>query len=1052
MTSSTSNNFQVYNASAGSGKTFTLVKEYLKILLGSIDAFRFQYVLAITFTNKAAAEMKTRVLENLHSISEGEKTDLSILLKVELNLDDDVIKQRASRVLNNILQRYGAFNITTIDSFTHRIIRNFSFDLGLDVNFEVEMDANQLLSDAVDLLISQIGTDKDLTKVLIDFALEKANDDKSWDIGMDLKNMAKVLLNEDDTIHLKKLELKSLSDFQALNKNLKKEQKNLNVNAKTISKRALELIDSNGLAKGVYNRNSFVNHFVKLQTGIEKTAFFEKSKLKSNIESGAVYNKNAHDKHPNLALVEDELLQLYNQTEQLYIAYKRMDLVLKNLIPLAALKYVNTSLEELKNRNNIRLNAEFNQLISNQIKDEPAPFIYERLGEKFRYYFIDEMQDTSALQWQNLTPLIENALVSETIDQQSGSLLLVGDAKQSIYRWRGGKAEQFIDLSDESIDSPFSIQKSVSNLDTNYRSYSEVVQFNNSFFSYISSFFKNEQYQALYKEGNDQLENSKKGGYVSLSFIPPKDEEGEVLYPEKVYDIIESLKSQFQLGEMCVLVRKKDEGKAIADYLTVKNIAIVSSETLLLNSNDEVQFVINILLYINRSEDQESLALVLMYLINLLELDLDTHSLMTRFLSKDLNEFFENLKEIGIEFQIDLFNKLSLYQGVEYIINSFGLSESTNAYLIAFLDLVLACGNKKNFSLDEFIEYWELKKDTLSISMPNDIDAVKIMTIHKSKGLEFPVVIYPNRLTLLDSNREKVWFEDLDKNTFLNFESAYINVSKDLRNLGGYGSELYHKIEQQQHLDNINLLYVAMTRAAEQLYVISDYSYSNTSLESSKKGTDLFVNFLSDKRLWDESKLDYEFGNAQRVSPKSQQGSTVENLSRKIVFDSAREKGVSVVSRSAILWDTEQERAIQYGNLIHELFAQVQGKSDIEMVVQNALEEGSVAMSDVAEIQELMLAVVNHPQLSEYYIEGVEVLNEKEFLTLEKKILKPDRIVLNSQRATIIDYKTGLPKKSHEAQIKQYMEMLKAVGFVVDKSVLIYLEPDLKVVEVSMDF
>ncbi|GAB1308047.1 UvrD-helicase domain-containing protein [Urechidicola sp. KH5] len=1055
MTNSTNQNFQVYNASAGSGKTFTLVKEYLKILLSSTDAYRFQNVLAVTFTNKAAAEMKIRVLENLHAISEGESSDLGVALVNELGLTQDTMQQRASKVLFNILQRYGAFNITTIDSFTHRIIRNFSFDLGLDVNFEVEMDANQLLSDAVDLLISQIGSNKDLTQVLLDFALEKANDDKSWDIAMDLKNMANVLLNEDNIIQLKKLESKSLSDFNALKKNLKREQKILNKRALEIGVHAIELIQSNGLGKGVFRGNYFVKHFEKLQNGIEATAFFDKSKLKHNIENNSIYNKDVHSKFPNLAVLEAVLFKLYNESEQLYISYKRMGLVLKNLIPLATLKYINASLEDLKNRNNIRLNAEFNQMISNQIKDEPAPFIYERLGEKFRYYFIDEMQDTSALQWQNLIPLIENALVSETLDEQTGKLLVVGDAKQSIYRWRGGKAEQFIDLADQNSSSPFSIEKSVANLETNYRSYSEIIKFNNAFFSYLSSFFKDDQYHKLYSKGNRQLENSKKGGYVSLSFISPKGEDGEVLYPSKVYETIRSLRNQFQLREMCVLVRKKDEGKAVADYLTEKNIPIVSSETLLLKSNTEVQFLIHLLKYIHHSEDQESLVLALLYLINHKKLEGDVHDYVTRLISKDVNEFFEKLKEIEIDFQIDLFNKLSLYGALEYIINVFRLTELTNAYLIAFLDVILACGNKKNYSLEEFLEYWELKKDALSIAMPDDLDAVKIMTIHKSKGLEFPVVIYPNRLTLKDTKREKVWFEDLDAELYQNFRAAYVNVSKDIANLNNYGASLYHLIEQQQYLDNINLLYVAMTRASEQLYVISDYTSFNGSLETSKKGTDLFINYLTtldDANRWVDARMEYEFGSNQRVSHSVAIKNKVEELPSKIIIDSARNNSISVVSKSAILWDTDQEKAIHYGNLIHELFSQVYTVLDIDLVLDSALEDGLISKNEIATIRKMMLTVVNHPSLSGYFEDRLEVLNEKEFLTNEKRLLKPDRVVIKDGKVIVIDYKTGIEKESYEAQVQAYMKLLGDIGYQVDKGLLVYLDSQLKIIEVPFDF
>ena len=255
--------FQVYNASAGSGKTFTLVKEYLKILLSSEDSYRFQKILAITFTNKAAAEMKDRVLQNLKDFSRGEKNDMAPVIVEELSITNEIFLKRSKRVLKSILRNYSAFNITTIDSFTHRIIRNFAFDLGLSMNFDVEMDSVSLLDEAVDLMISKIGIDKDLTKVLIDFSLEKTEDDKSWDISRELKEFSKVLLNENHINQLKKLNNKTLQDFTELKIHLNKKNKTIESEFIEIGRKGLEIIDSMNLEHNDFYRSMLPNHFKK---------------------------------------------------------------------------------------------------------------------------------------------------------------------------------------------------------------------------------------------------------------------------------------------------------------------------------------------------------------------------------------------------------------------------------------------------------------------------------------------------------------------------------------------------------------------------------------------------------------------------------------------------------------------------------------------------------------------------------------------------------------------------------------------------------------------
>ena len=1037
--------FQVYNASAGSGKTFTLVKEYLKILLSTDDIFRFQNILAITFTNKASAEMKERVLQNLKEFSEGKRNDMFVNLTEEIVVSNEVLHQRSKRVLNSILQNYSAFNITTIDAFTHRIIRNFSFDLGLSLNFDVEMDVNSLLEEAVDLLISKIGLNKDLTQVLIDFSLEKADDDKSWDISHDLKEFAKILLNENDTKQLKKLENKTVQDFTDLKRQLKKSNLTIENQFIEIGKKALNIIGENNIKEGVYKASYFPKHFENLVNDFSKCKFFDQSKLKFNIENNNIYNKGAIEKFSDvLEKVEPELNGLYFQSEQLYQKYTKNNLVLKSLIPLAVLKHINQSLNEIKAQNNIRLNAEFNQLISDKIKNEPAPFIYERLGEKFRYYFIDEMQDTSELQWQNLIPLIENALTSETLEGDQGNLMLVGDSKQAIYRWRGGKAEQFIDLTEE--ENPFPVEKTIKTLETNYRSYSEIIDFNNQFYSHISTFFKNEKHQKLYIEGNQQKKTTKDGGFVQISFVEKEkdDEEKDLIFPKKVLEIIQNIGSNFELGDICVLVRKKKEGFAVANYLAENNIDIVSSETLLLKNNKTVAFMINLMSFLYNSEDTKSLVNALYFLSEKTEFRSDKHNFIVELINKNTQEIFEDLKNYGFFFNERTFVSLPFYDSIEYIIRSFDLVKIPNAFVLAFLDFVLEYQQRKGSDLSGFLEFWGQKKENLCITIPEGQNAVKIMTIHKSKGLEFPVVIYPYDMDMYREIKPKIWYDKFDKKRFSNFETSLVDYSKKLNYIGEDGERFYSERREEIELDSLNLLYVATTRAVEQLYIVSEKKTKCNDLESARFYSDLLVGFLknqTDKNSWQEEKSEYNFGDKTRVFSKEETQSENKFTTQKEFITSPwSNHDISIVANASKLWGTNQERAIGYGNLIHEILSKIFTIDDVENVIQQYVFEGIINKKAAELIKNKTLEVLNHPLLKSYFAPNWLVLNEQELISKDKSRHIPDRIIIKNNEAVIIDYKTGIPKAQHHIQLKKYNNTLKEMGYKVSENLLVYID------------
>ena len=1045
-----SSQFQVYNASAGSGNTFTLVKEYLRILLSTKDSFRFQNILAITFTNKAAAEMKERVLKSLQDFSEGNEKALLSILETEIKLPQDVLKIRAKLVLNSILQNYSAFNITTIDSFTHRLIRSFAFDLGLSMNFDVEMDSGALLDEAVDVLISKIGEDKDLTQVLIDYSLDKTDDDKSWDISNDLKDFANILLNENHVSNLRLIENKSIEDFSKLKKQLKKEIATIQKELTEIGKQGLEIIETTGLDPKDFYRSMLPTHFLNLAFDLTKAKFFDQSKLKDRIDEHNFYAKSkSEDIKATIESILPSLLELYSNAEKLYQKDVLNNLVLKSLIPLAVLKQINSSLQEIKDQNNIRLISEFNQLISDKIKDEPAPFIYERIGEKFKYYFIDEMQDTSQFQWQNLIPLIENALVSESISGDKGSLMLVGDAKQAIYRWRGGKAEQFIDLYQEEKQDPFSISKEVKNLDTNYRSCAEIIEFNNQFFTHISDFLGSESYKELYINGNHQEKTEKNGGYVQLSFveIEKADKEKALAFPKQVFSIIQKLDPSFKKRDICVLVRTRKQGMEVSDYLASMNISIVSSETLLLKNNEGIDFIINILVSIQFPEKKDAMANALYFIGK--SNSKAIHQFINDRIHLENNTIFQSLLDIGFEFDQYEFSSLPFYDGLEYLLRSFKLVHGIDVFIQSFLDFVLEYEQKRGFGLNDFLEHWERKQNSLSVSVPEGQDAVKIMTIHKSKGLEFPVVIFPYDLDIYREVKPKIWYDGLGSKDFLGFESSLIDFSKKVSYIDEIGTKAYNKRREELELDNLNLLYVALTRPVEQLYIISQKNGKEKELEEATSYAHLFIDFLknnSKDTAWSEEEIVYHFGNPKRTNLETKDTQEYNLIMpEKFISSSWKNQNISIVANSSKLWDSENEVAIDYGNLVHEILSKIKTFNEVNEVIEKYLFEGFLDSERALELEEIINSIVNHPLLKGYYKEGIAIINEQEMISQDKLIQIPDRLVVEDGKMTILDYKTGKPHKKYEVQLQNYALTLSNMGYDVERKILVYIDTQISV-------
>ena len=1047
----TGSSFSIYNASAGSGKTFTLVKAFLSKLILSNKPDFFKHILAITFTNKAVGEMKERILESLFAFSDSkileQDNTMFLLICRETQLSEIEVHKRAKNAVNYILHNFSSFDVETIDRFNHRLIRTFARDLKLPTNFEVSLDVETLMAEAIDRLISKVGLDPHLTALILDFSFEKVEDDKSWDISSDLKKISRLLYNENDLPHVEKLKNKTLSDFISLKTHLFQRMQQIENELIEESKTFFKILSDNSLENSDFSRGSVPNYFKKI------------SEKNFDVLTGAIWQQNLGESNlypqkasPEAKLTLDRLspqiVTIFNRTKALIFQFQFVETLLRNVNALSLINSIYKEYTSLQVEKNVLPISEFNSRIHNQIKDQPAPFIYERLGEKYKHYFIDEFQDTSQLQWNNLKPLIENALSQSDEKNIPGSLLLVGDAKQSIYRWRGGDPDQFIGLYDSLNPFPFTT-KEVLNLETNFRSYDAIIGFNNSFFSFISNMFGSKNHRELYASGNSQNTNYKSGGYVSISFLEAGNKtESDEVYPAKVLEIVlAQLEKGYSKKDICVLVRKNNQGVVIAEYLANKEIQVISSEALLLENAPEIGFIINILKLIQNFEDNKSKADSLYFLHSHLLIDKEKHDFINTFLPLSKTLFGKKLMKYNINFDFNTPTITPLYELCEKICQTFLLSEKRVAYLQSFLELVFEFSATESTTINDFLEFWEIKRGKTSIEMSSQIDAVSIMTVHKAKGLEFPVVIYPYADDDLYSFRfDKIWFP-LDKQEFSGFSEMLVPVTKSLENFGEQGTEMYEAHKRKAELDKINVIYVAMTRAVEHLFVLSNIK----NIEKENTTTSLFYAYLNNQNVWDESKTEYEFGNPTK--PITTEGGDIKKetiTAEKFVFTNPYRNIIQIATNKSNLWNTHKEKAIEKGDLLHDLLSVIINRKDIENALELFLLEGRISAEQSQKLSLLLEKIFTHPLLSPFYDDGAEAVNEMEIFTKENESLRPDRINYISKNAvTIIDYKTGTESPAHRQQIQKYGRILTEMGFEVKEMLLVYIKEKIEVIPIK---
>ena len=1038
--------FRVYNASAGSGKTFALTVAFLDKILQAKTDDAYKKLLAITFTNKAVAEMKNRILNTLESFAKGEFEGAVLDLAQEIlkgsNMTQPQLQAKSQDVLVHLLHHYAQFHVETIDRFNHRLLKTFSKDLKLSSNFEVSLETGVLLAEAVDALIDQAGRDPQITDLLVSFALNKTEDSKSWDIAFDLNKTAWMIVQENDAPYLARLKDIPLEQFIEFTQKLRERKQILDTLMREFARSLLDLCEGHGILFEHLSYGSFIKVMQEVLDPKQTPNFERKWLLKLLEPDPALGPRPTFYKKTAPAEVKAAVDDLYDTVVETLVQIHRAHIqsihlknTLNQLVPLTVVEAIEKEFERIKKENNTLVISDFNKLLSEEIQSQPAPFIYERLGERFTHYFIDEFQDTSSLQWQNLLPLIQNNLAQADPKNPKHSLMIVGDPKQSIYRWRGGHPEQFIDLA--LGKSPDLQPPQIVSLDTNYRSHQDIVSFNNELYTFAADYLPKKDHAALYAQGNAQNIHHKKSGFVAIEFLDKKDQEDDSkdqLYFARIEQIVtEQLERGRSLGELCVLARDNKTCSKIGAYLSERGFAVVSEEALLIQNNPVVLALID-LGYLSANPYQKRPRARLGNFL------FDTHkplgsrmSFLSRMTQDALVEFHAVLTELDIDFALNKMAAMGLYDRFAYALNQFGWGLSDSAFVTQFMDWVFQYAKRPQATIWQLLAQWEQDKDNLSLSSGTGQEAIQIMTIHKAKGLEFPVVILPYAHESFNPTKVgHVWYPFPEEG----FDYLPVRYSAHLAQYSPEGKDIDAQLRETYFFDTLNLYYVGTTRPTEELYVLCDKLGEDSKSLSFNR---LLKDFLTAKGRWQEGLHQYAFGALPKIEASVKKSSKTLKAPLQIVTPEQHPISMVPERRASGYWF---DVGIGFGSLFHELMALVIQAEDR----LNALDQISLKYRlDPDQKQKAMGLVeqtVEHPELAYLYRGGHEVFVERSIIT-PRGVLRPDRInMIGQNQAVVLDYKTGGAKPQDKDQIIAYGEGLKAMGIEVKAHLIVYLRQD----------
>ncbi|WP_312994763.1 UvrD-helicase domain-containing protein [Chryseobacterium flavum] len=1044
------NSYTVINASAGSGKTYALVQRLLMICLRYPNQQQsIRNILALTFTNKAANEMKERILTWLGNFSAEnyiENKDLKNIQKAfedqGLKITIDELHHRSKKLLDYILHNYSTLNIGTIDRFNSRLVRSFSYELGLAKNFNLEIEAEPFLIEAVDKMLDQIGENEIISNSFMDYVDYSLENNERINLNKSLYDSAKEFVKDIHYEHLKNNKSFDDAHYENIKNILRKEIVFHKKQSAELAVKSVELFKSRGIeiedfAQG---KNGIGGFFIKVtdfyqqkRPGFPFPTTQEESVV-SNYRKGA----SSKSKHKETEIFEilDQLLENRMQLILWYIETQKKEKILSALLPLKVNKDIQDELKKIEEENDLVLLSKFNILINENLKDEPSAFIYEKVGSQFQHYFFDEFQDTSELQWQNFVPLRDHSVSSENT-----SFTLVGDPKQSIYRFRGGESKLMLDIINKKEFSPKEADLLV--LKDNWRSARNIVKFNNELYRYHSEELEDE-HKNIFGTDAEQSPRSQIEGRVKVNLIEnlTNDEFYNDTSEKMRKDIQECLNNGFKFSDITILCRGNFDifsysqklGNLKVTYCGAEtNIKTISDKGLTLELSNTLKAVIEFLRWEINPKNKHCLIMMMYYLNTLgkihmadftLEmkeiLDIENHEEILRFIQQ----------KYSLQLKQDNFPRFNLYNFIEYYINEFSVENKETDFLLNFMEMLFNFTQTAGVSTKEFLKYWDEEASSYTIQASENIDAIQIMTIHKSKGLEFPIVFIP----MMNKNRDNEftnWFD-----THGNDALKSVNVNQFSKNLEVYDEEiqLFNKKNSYKNLiDRLCLQYVATTRPVEQLFFyLQKANKTSNNLE--------LLEFFNSKNINQSDEFDLYEVSPEILRKHTKDKSSLYTTQNIQDLKNVNEKNTSIkIATPSKNYQVRNEK-VRIGLFVHELLSKINTQKDISKVLESYMLDGQITLEEKKEIQETLHGIVR--TYADFFDEKWEVINEKDIMISENgesHISRPDRILKSEEGYIIVDFKTGEEKTRDEAQIQGYRNILESLGKKVLKTQIIYL-------------
>ncbi len=1031
-------NFKIFRSSAGSGKTYTLTREYLKLALSSPrlgqEVVRDDYfcrILAITFTNDAAKEMRDRIVSELDKLANAEPDSdkLHELFKeIHQEYPDSIetiaeLKNRCQNVLKAILHNYSDFAVLTIDSFISRLSQSFKRDLGLPYNYELELELDSAINTAVEELLMLAGRPehKDLTKWLIRFLRNQLDEGKTWDIKKSVVHTAKALFDEKKAElveAIKSIDIQEFGAFEIHIQSLKAEFKKQII---ALASTGLEKIAQSGLVAEDFKSKSIYLYFEKHKD------FDNRNTATATLQQQADERDFSKQTSPKRLLVQQispELAEIFERIEKLKREkegqYILLDELSKHIYQFGLLRMIWELLEQRNFQQERVQLADLHKRIAQVVENEPVPFIYERLGERFYHIMIDEFQDTSLLQWQNLLVLVCNALSHGTVS------LVVGDAKQAIYRWRGGRASMLIDLPEipfttniqKKQNAQIMVQEANSQvLGRNFRSAPDIVEFNNAFFDFLRSQYA-QDYPLLVDYYKNPTQKPVKTGRGSVHV-----EECEEHVQRSGEVVGQWIKQGVPLQDIAILCNTNLQAVALSKHLLGLGINVVTAESLKVNQSPSVRLLVSMLKVLDNPTDAENKGYFLLQLKAMRQTDIDDQILAQAAQRSSIYRIFELLRN---HFFIDINEKelffLPLFQKIIELVRLLGLpyNQGEQPFIQKFIDYALEFSEKKSQSLSDFLADFQ-SNEKLSINLSQGVEAVKVMTIHKSKGLQFPFVLIPFAHWKLYKVNQEVWAKWPDS-PIETFPYAILKVNKSFEEtaLGN----LLREEKNQEIIEQINKLYVAMTRAEVAMHIL---------YKKPQKGN--VAQLLSDFCLHKGSNF---FGVEQPTFEPS--GLAQSDVFEAFQYRPLKDFGVRLDTApiDEHLAFTERER----GEIVHALMERINSPQDVVEVFAH-ISTTKLNRDDCQRLIHNLKAIFSQEQVLECYSDKALILNESEIIYKENgitKILRPDRVVLLEDKIVVIDYKTGNKRKEYQAQVNTYARFLEPIYLKKARKMIFYLD------------